>query len=75
MNLFLEIPKALLCPKGIIGFRNIFPEVIALINSGRLPVEKLITNVVSLDEIIIKGFESLLKDPSDVKILVDLETV
>lgn len=59
--------------KGIIGYRNIFPEVIALINSGRLPVEKLITNVISLDEIVINGFESLIKDPSEVKILVDLK--
>lgn len=25
--------------KGIIGYRNICPEVIALINSGRLPIE------------------------------------
>ncbi len=58
--------------KGIIGYRNIFPEVIALINSGRLPVEKLITNVISLDEIVEKGFEALTKDPSEVKILVDI---
>jgi (R,R)-butanediol dehydrogenase/meso-butanediol dehydrogenase/diacetyl reductase len=58
--------------KGIIGYRNIFPDVIALINSGRLPVEKLITSVISLDEIVEKGFEALTKDPSEVKILVDL---
>lgn len=58
--------------KGIIGYRNIFPEVIALISSGRLPVEKIVTNIISLDEIVIKGFESLIKDPSEVKILVDL---
>lgn len=58
--------------KGIIGYRNIFPQVIALINSGRLPVEKLITNVIALDEIVEKGFEALTKDPSEVKILVDL---
>lgn len=58
--------------KGIIGYRNIFPQVIALINSGRLPVEKLITSVISLDEIVEKGFEALTKDPSEVKILVDI---
>ena len=58
--------------KGIIGYRNIFPQVIALINSGRLPVEKLITNVIALDEIVEKGFEALTKDPSEVEILVDL---
>lgn len=58
--------------KGTAAYRNIFPEVIALINSGRLPVEKLVTSVISLDEIVEKGFEALVKDPSEVKILVDL---
>ncbi|MGB3524863.1 MAG: 2,3-butanediol dehydrogenase [Flavobacteriales bacterium] len=58
--------------KGIIGYRNIFPEVIALISSGGLPVEKLVTSVISLDEIVEKGFEVLTKDPSEVKVLVDL---
>lgn len=57
---------------GTAAYRNIFPEVIALINSGRLPVEKLITNVISLDDIIEKGFESLINDPSEVKILVNI---
>lgn len=58
---------------GTAAYRNIFPEVIALISSGRLPVEKLITSVISLDEIVEKGFEALVKDPSEVKILVDLK--
>src|SRR5690554_377799 len=59
--------------KGTAAYRNIFPQVIALISSGRLPVEKLITSVISLDEIVEKGFEALVKDPSEVKVLVDLE--
>ena len=57
---------------GTAAYRNIFPQVIALINSGRLPVEKLVTSVIPLDEIVEKGFESLVNDPSEVKILVDL---
>ena len=59
--------------KGTAAYRNIFPQVIALISSGRLPVEKLITSVISLDEIVENGFEALVKDPSEVKVLVDLE--
>lgn len=58
---------------GTAAYRNIFPEVIALISSGRLPVEKLVTSVISLDEIVENGFETLVNDPSEVKILVDLE--
>ncbi|MBA6154602.1 2,3-butanediol dehydrogenase [Gelidibacter maritimus] len=57
---------------GTAAYRNIFPETIALISSGRLPVEKLITSVISLVEIVEKGFEALTKDPSEVKILVDI---
>lgn len=57
---------------GTAAYRNIFPEVIALISSGRLPVEKLITSVISLDEIVEKGFEALVNDPSEVKVLVDI---
>lgn len=58
---------------GTAAYRNIFPEVIALISSGRLPVENLVTSVISLDEVVEKGFETLVNDPSEVKILVDLE--
>ena len=57
---------------GTAAYRNIFPQVIALINSGRLPVEKLVTSVISLDDIVEKGFETLVNDPSEVKILVDI---
>ena len=59
--------------KGIIGYRNIFPQVIALINSGRLPVEKLVTSVIELDDIVEKGFEALIKSPTEVKILVEIK--
>ncbi|EGV42545.1 2,3-butanediol dehydrogenase [Bizionia argentinensis JUB59] len=57
---------------GTAAYRNIFPEVIALISSGRLPVEKLVTSVIPLDDIVDKGFEALVNDPSEVKILVDI---
>ena len=59
--------------KGIIGYRNIFPQVIALINSGRLPVEKLVTSVIELDDIVEKGFQALIKSPTEVKILVEIK--
>ena len=58
---------------GTAAYRNIFPQTIALISSGKLPVEKLITSVISLDDIVTKGFEALTKDPSEVKVLVNLE--
>ncbi|MFD2554941.1 2,3-butanediol dehydrogenase [Sphingobacterium tabacisoli] len=59
--------------KGIIAYRNIFPQVIALIDSGRMPVEKLVTSKIGLDDIVVKGFEALVNDPTEVKILVDIQ--
>lgn len=58
--------------KGIIAYRNIFPEVMALIHSGRMPVEKLVTQKITLDNIVNDGFEALVNSPSQVKILVDI---
>lgn len=58
--------------KGIIAYRNIFPQVIDLIDSGRMPVEKLVSNKITLDHIVTDGFEALVTNPSQVKILIDI---
>lgn len=58
--------------KGVIAYRNIFPQVISLIDSGRMDVEKLVTNKITLDEIVTNGFEALVNNPSEVKILIDI---
>lgn len=59
--------------KAVIGYRNVFPKTIELIHSGKMPVEKLVTSKISLDNIVNNGFEALVKNPSEVKILVDIE--
>ncbi len=50
---------------------TIWPRVISLIESGKLPVEKIVTARIAADDIVDKGFRSLL-DPSgeQMKILV-----
>ncbi|WP_207382698.1 2,3-butanediol dehydrogenase [Flavobacterium subsaxonicum] len=58
--------------KGIIAYRNIFPQVISLIDSGRMDVEKLVTQKITLDTIVTDGFEALVSNPSQVKILVEI---
>lgn len=58
--------------KGVIAYRNIFPQTMKLINSGRMPVEKLITSKIKLENIVDQGFEALIKNPSQVKILIDI---
>ncbi|WP_284139165.1 2,3-butanediol dehydrogenase [Virgibacillus sp. LDC-1] len=55
---------------GTIAYRDIFPAVIELIANGKFAAEKLITKKIKLDEIVDEGFESLMKEKSQVKILV-----
>jgi (R,R)-butanediol dehydrogenase/meso-butanediol dehydrogenase/diacetyl reductase len=55
---------------SIAAFRNIMPEVISLIASGRINAEGLITKKISLDDIVEEGFNTLLNDKSHSKILV-----
>ena len=58
--------------KGIICYRHIFPEVIQLINSKKMDVDRIITKKIKLDDIVKDGFEALSRDPSEIKILVDV---
>ncbi|NGP46759.1 2,3-butanediol dehydrogenase [Bacillaceae bacterium SIJ1] len=55
---------------GSIGYRNVFPTVIQLIADGKLDVTKMITKKIALDDIVTEGFESLLQEKSQVKILI-----
>ncbi|WP_237352749.1 hypothetical protein [Rhizobium leguminosarum] len=52
---------------------TLWPRIYSMIESGRLPVERLIDETISVDDIIEKGFKPLL-DPAGIKmkILVQL---
>lgn len=56
--------------KGILGYRDVFPATIALIAEGKLPVEKLITKRIELENIVEDGFGELVKNKNHIKILV-----
>lgn len=56
--------------KGIIGYRNVFPAVIKLMEQGYFPAEKLVTKRIQLDDVVDHGFEALLKEKNQVKIMV-----
>lgn len=58
---------------GIIGYRNVFPAVISLMAKGYFPADKLVTKRIKLDDAIEEGFEGLLKEKGQVKILVKAE--
>ncbi|AWB43547.1 butanediol dehydrogenase [Paenibacillus sp. CAA11] len=58
---------------GIIGYRDIFPAVISLMEKGYFPADKLVTKRIKLDEVVEQGFDALLKEKNQVKILVKAE--
>ncbi|GGK22421.1 (R,R)-butanediol dehydrogenase [Caldalkalibacillus thermarum] len=59
--------------KGIIAYRDIFPAVMELMRQGYFQAEKLVTKRIKLDEIVTEGFETLMKEKDQVKILVKPE--
>ncbi|MBU5351339.1 2,3-butanediol dehydrogenase [Paenibacillus silvae] len=58
---------------GIIGYRDVFPAVISLMEKGFFPADRLVTKRIGLDEVVEHGFEALLKEKNQVKILVKAE--
>lgn len=59
--------------KGIIGYRDVFPAVISLMEKGYFPADKLVTKRIKLDEVVTEGFDTLLAEKNQVKILVKAE--
>ncbi|MDQ0222396.1 2,3-butanediol dehydrogenase [Streptococcus moroccensis] len=59
--------------KGIIAYRHIFPDVLKLMTQGYFSKDKLVTKVIKLDDIVEEGFEALVKEKSQIKILVSPE--
>ena len=55
---------------GIIAYRHIFPAVMDLIAQGKFQADVLITKKIDLDDIVDEGFESLVNEKNQVKILV-----
>lgn len=60
--------------RGTVCYRNIFPEVIKLIDTKQMDVERLITKKIKLDDIVKDEFEALADDPSEIKILIDIDS-
>lgn len=56
--------------KGIIAYRNIYPQVMQLMMQGYFSGDDMITARIGIDDVVDKGFEALLNDKSHVKIMV-----
>ena len=57
--------------RGVIAYRHVYPAVMALMQRGYFRAEDLVTDRISLDDIVAKGFDRLLSDKSQIKIMVD----
>ncbi|MFK3937494.1 2,3-butanediol dehydrogenase [Alkalihalobacillus sp. NPDC078783] len=53
-----------------LGYNNIFPQAIDLLSKGSLNVDSVITSIIELDNIVEDGFEKLINDKKQCKILV-----
>ncbi len=56
---------------GIIAYRDIFPAVMQLMTRGFFSAERLVTKRIRLDDIVTEGFETLVREKQQVKILVE----
>ncbi|MFZ1469575.1 MAG: 2,3-butanediol dehydrogenase [Paracoccaceae bacterium] len=56
--------------KGTIGYRNVYPAVMELMTRGFFQAESLVTKRIEIDDIVAEGFEALVSEKSQVKILV-----
>ncbi|WP_239616177.1 2,3-butanediol dehydrogenase [Cohnella mopanensis] len=57
---------------GSYAYNNLFPEVIRLLASSVIDGNAVITSMISLDDIVEKGFELLAQDRKQCKILVNM---
>lgn len=56
--------------KGTIAYRDIFPAVMDLMTRGFFQADRLVTKRIGLEDIVAEGFETLVKEKQQVKILV-----
>ncbi|WP_431484120.1 2,3-butanediol dehydrogenase [Pseudomonas solani] len=54
-----------------VGYRDVYPELIALLDSGRLDLGRAVTRCVPLERAVSDGFEALLADKAQIKVLVN----
>ena len=59
--------------KGIIAYRHIYPAVMELMRKGYFSGDVMITDRIKLDDVVEQGFETLVEDKSQVKIIVSPE--
>lgn len=54
-----------------VGYRDAYPELIELLASGKLDLARTVTRCVPLEQAVSAGFEALLSDKAQIKVLVN----
>ncbi|MFC5698435.1 2,3-butanediol dehydrogenase [Pseudomonas sp. GCM10022186] len=54
-----------------VGYHDVYPELIELLASGKLDLRRAITRCVPLEQAVSDGFEALLGDKAQIKVLVN----
>ncbi|MEN3794643.1 2,3-butanediol dehydrogenase [Fulvimarina sp. MAC3] len=57
--------------RGTIGYRNVYPAVLELMRQGYFQADRLVTKRIGIDQIVTEGFEALVNEKSQIKILVE----
>jgi len=56
--------------RGTIAYRHVYPAVMALMQRGFFRAEDLVTDRIGLDDVVAQGFDRLLADKAQIKIMV-----
>ncbi|MEX3507450.1 2,3-butanediol dehydrogenase [Corynebacterium sp. LK2590] len=76
-NFELDIVGDLTMPErsigSSVGYNNDHPQVIKMIQDGRLDLAPYITSRIPMDDLVEKGYKALKEDPTEVKILIDVQ--
>lgn len=72
VNMFEALVKEITI-KPTLAYANEFPQVIDMMATKRIDVEKVITNRTQLENIVEDGIEKLLNDKAEAKILVKMK--
>jgi len=56
--------------KGVVGYHDEFPHVIDFLARGMIKTDLLISEIIPLGDIAVKGFERLVTPSDAIKILV-----
>ncbi|MCU7646988.1 2,3-butanediol dehydrogenase [Pseudomonas piscis] len=56
---------------GSVGYRDVYPQLLKLLASKRLDLSRLVSHCLSLEQAVTEGFEVLLQDKRQIKVLVN----